>query len=43
MKTKFKGNPLIEIPKNIPSYDFLKGDFGEEILKEYNSIVRERK
>lgn len=41
MKAKFKGNPLIEIPKNIPSYNFLEGDFGKEILKEYNSIIKQ--
>jgi len=27
MKAKFKGIPLIEMPKNIPSYNFLTGDF----------------
>lgn len=41
MKTEFKGNPLIEIPEHIPSYDVLKGDFGKEMLKEYNSIVKQ--
>lgn len=41
MKTEFKGNPLIEIPENIPSYNFLEGDFGKEILEEYNSIVNQ--
>lgn len=40
METEFKGNPLIEVPKNIPSYNFLTGDFGKEKLKEYNSIVK---
>ncbi|PJE81022.1 hypothetical protein COU58_04675 [Candidatus Pacearchaeota archaeon CG10_big_fil_rev_8_21_14_0_10_32_42] len=39
MKNEFKGNPLIEIPKNIPSYNFLTGDFGKEVLEEYNSVV----
>jgi hypothetical protein len=41
MKAEFKGNPLIEIPKNIPSYNFLTGDFGEEVLEEYNSKVKQ--
>lgn len=40
MRTQFQGNPLIEIPKNIPSYNFLKGDFGKEFLEEYNEIVK---
>lgn len=38
--TEFKGIPLVEIPKNIPSYNFLEGDFGKEALKEYNSVVK---
>jgi hypothetical protein len=41
MKAEFKGNPLIEIPKNIPSYNFLEGELGKEILEEYNSIVKQ--
>lgn len=40
MKTEFKGNPFIEIPKTILGYDFLTGDFGEEFLREYNGIVK---
>lgn len=40
MKTQFKGNPLIEIPKNIPIYNFLIGDFGKEFLEEYNGRVK---
>jgi hypothetical protein len=40
METEFKGIPLIEIPKNIPSYNFLEGDFGREVLNEYNSVVK---
>ena len=40
MKTQFQGNPLIEIPKNIPSYNFLIGNFGKEFLEEYNGIVK---
>jgi hypothetical protein len=40
MTTEFKGIPLIEIPKNIPSYNFLEGDFGKEALNEYNSVVK---
>ncbi len=40
IKTKFKGKPLIEIPKNIPSYNFLEGDFGKERVEEYNSVVK---
>jgi hypothetical protein len=41
MATEFKGIPLIKLPKNIPSYNFLVDKFGEEILKEYNSIVKQ--
>jgi hypothetical protein len=37
---EFKGIPLIEIPKNIPSYNFLEGDFGKEVLNEYNFAVK---
>lgn len=40
-KAEFRGNPLIEIPKNIPSYNFLEGDFGKEVLNEYNSKVKQ--
>ena len=42
MKTKFKGNPLIEIPENILSYNFLEGDFGKERDEEYNSVVKSK-
>jgi hypothetical protein len=31
----------IRISKNIPSYNFLGGDFGKEIIDEYNSIVKQ--
>ncbi len=41
-KVEFKGNPLIEIPKNVPSYNILEGDFGKEVLKKYNSIVEQK-
>lgn len=40
-KAEFKGRPLIEIPKNIPSYNFLEGDFGREVLREYNAKVKQ--
>jgi hypothetical protein len=33
---KFNGKPLIEIPAFIPSANFLEGDFGQAVLKEYN-------
>ena len=36
---KFKGKPLIEIPKEIPTIGFLEGDFGKEFLKEYKGRV----
>ncbi len=42
MKTKFKGIPLIEIPENIPSYNFLIEDFGKEILNEFYSVVKSK-
>ena len=40
MKTKFQGIPLIEISENIPSYNFLQGEFGKEFLKEYNKLIK---
>ena len=42
MIAEFKGKPLIEIPKNIPSYNFPEGDFGKEIVDEYNSVVKSK-
>ena len=33
MKTRFKGKPLIET-------DFLRGAFGEEVLKEYQATAK---
>ena len=32
---EFKGKPLIELPKNIPSANFLEGEFGKAVLEEY--------
>ena len=32
---EFKGKPLIEVPAFIPSANFLEGDFGKAVLKEY--------
>jgi len=42
MTAEFKGKPLIKISKNTPSYNFLEGDFGKEMLKEYNSNVKSK-
>jgi|SRR3989344_2923252 len=42
-KTKlpeFRGKPLIEVPKTIPQADFLQGDFGREVLEEYQGRVK---
>jgi hypothetical protein len=42
-KTKlpeFKGKPLIEIPAFIPTANFLEGDFGKAVLKEYQGRVK---
>ncbi|MEM5782064.1 MAG: hypothetical protein QXD43_02605 [Candidatus Aenigmatarchaeota archaeon] len=36
---KFEGRPLIEIPKSIPSINFLGGDFGKAVLQEYKQIA----
>jgi len=41
VNAEFKGIPFIKITKNIPSYNFLKGDFGKEIFDEYNSRVKQ--
>ena len=41
-KPAFEGVPLIEIPKNIPTANFLKGDYGRYILERYNAIVKEK-
>ena len=38
--SKFQGRPLVEIPKVIPQADFLRGDFGKEVLREYNGRVQ---
>ncbi|MEK6914049.1 MAG: hypothetical protein AABW83_00200 [Nanoarchaeota archaeon] len=38
---KFVGIPLIEYLKDFPQADFLRGEFGKYILKEYNSRVKE--
>mgnify|MGYP001563577549 CR=1 FL=1 len=37
--SKFNGKPLIEIPAFIPTIGFLEGDFGKEILGEYQERV----
>jgi len=36
---EFKGKSLIEIPKNVPQADFLRGDFGKAVLEEYKGRV----
>ena len=41
MDNKFIGKPLIEIPKEIPSANFLEGKFGNEFLKEHNGKAKE--
>jgi hypothetical protein len=38
---RFNGIPLIKRPKE-PSYNFLVGDFGEEVVNEYNSIGKSK-
>ncbi len=38
---EFRGKPLIEILEYIPQVDFLKGEFGEAVLEEYNARVEE--
>jgi hypothetical protein len=42
MVAEFKGKSLIEIPKDIPNYNVLKGDFGKGIVDEYNSVVKSK-
>jgi hypothetical protein len=42
MTEEFKHANLIKIPQDILSYNFLEGDFGKEIIKEYNSIVKSK-
>ena len=37
---KFKGKPLIEVPKSIPQIGFLEGNFGKAFLEEYNGRVK---
>ncbi len=40
-KAQFKGSPLIELPKNIPTIGYLEGEFGKDILQEYYRIAEE--
>lgn len=37
---EFRGKPLIEVPAFIPSINFLEGDFGKAVLKEYQGRVK---
>ena len=37
---KFIGKPLIELPKSVPQANFLEGDFGKAVLKEYSERVK---
>ena len=32
---EFKGKPLIEMPKSVPTANFLEGDFGKAVHSEY--------
>jgi len=36
---EFKGRPLVEIPKSIPTANILGGDFGKAVLQEYKQIA----
>ena len=36
---EFKGNPLVEIPKSIPTANVLGGDFGKTVLQEYKQVA----
>ena len=38
---KFEGKPLIKNPSDIPQADFLAGDFGKAVLKEYQGRVKQ--
>ena len=35
----FKGKPLIEIPKEVPTIGFMEGDFGQAVLEEYKGRI----
>lgn len=37
---EFNGKPLIDIPKSIPTANFLEGDFGKAVLEEYKGRVK---
>jgi len=36
---KFEGRPLFELPKSLPTVNFLGGDFGKAVLQEYKEIA----